>query len=484
MKILDELLKNVDIFEQIGPSYLEVNNICFDTREIIAKDSLFIAIKGTKLDGHDYIDKAIENGAIAVVCDYIPNNTVKGVTYIKVENTQSSLPIICQNFYDNPTNSLNIVGVTGTNGKTTIATLLYQLFTLSNKKCALISTVECRIGDLVYSATHTTPDPLRLAKMMSEALSFGAEYVFMEVSSHALSQGRVDGINFRAAIFTNLTLDHLDYHKTFENYKNSKKILFDELGKNSIAIVNSDDENSEYMTRDTKAKVVTVSSKTSADYMYKIVNMDLDKMTILVNDNDFSIGLIGHYNATNFVEVLSTAKELGLDLELIKKNSILLLGAKGRLEKMVSQNGIYGIIDYAHTPDALENVINTILNIKNDNQNLITVVGCGGDRDKSKRPLMANVTFEKSNYTIFTSDNPRSEDPEVIIDEMLVDIPKNSPKYERLVDRKEAIIRAVSLAKKGDIVLVAGKGHEDYQEINGIKNHFSDKEEIEKIFNQ
>ncbi|MCB9820547.1 UDP-N-acetylmuramoyl-L-alanyl-D-glutamate--2,6-diaminopimelate ligase [Candidatus Nomurabacteria bacterium] len=482
MKVLEELLKGVDIFEQTGPSAIEVSAICFDTREEIIPQSVFVAIRGTKVDGHDFIDTAIEKGAIAVVCDEIPENAAKGVTYIKVESTNLSLPIMCHNFYDNPSNILKVVGVTGTNGKTTIATLLYQLFEGSGKKSALLSTVECKIGDKVYPATHTTPDPLRLAKMMNEAVSYGAEYVFMEVSSHALDQGRVEGINFRAAIFTNLTLDHLDYHKTFENYRDAKKILFDNLSRNSVAIINTDDENGQYMVRDTKAKVVTVSNKSTSDYMYKVVDMNMDNMELLVNNNTFSLNLVGQYNATNFVEVLATAKELGLDLEEIKNISSSLSGARGRLEKIVSKSGVYGIVDYAHTPDALSNVLGTILEIKKEDQNIITVVGCGGDRDKTKRPVMAKVAFEKSNYTVFTSDNPRSEDPETIIDDMLSDLPKGSPKYERVTDRREAIKRAVSLAKSGDIVLVAGKGHEEYQEINGVKNHFSDKEEIEKVF--
>ncbi|MGV0994639.1 UDP-N-acetylmuramoyl-L-alanyl-D-glutamate--2,6-diaminopimelate ligase [Empedobacter falsenii] len=487
MRNLVDLLYKVSISETIGSTKVEVNNIQFDSRKV-SNDDVFVAVNGVTVDGHQYIEKAIGLGAKAIVCEVLPENLVEGVTYVKVENSTIALGILASNFYGNPTKDLKLVGVTGTNGKTTTTTLLYELFTKLGYACALISTIKIVIDGEVIPSTHTTPDILTLNKMFREAVDRGCEFAFMEVSSHGIHQNRIAGLHFEVAGFTNITHDHLDYHKTFANYLAAKKKFFDDLPKTSIAISNADDKNGKVMLQNTVAMKKLYALKTDADFKGKIIEHQFDGMQLEFNGKEFWTSLIGQFNAYNLLLVFGVASILGQDeLEVLKALSIL-GNVDGRFQTFKTESGIIVIVDYAHTPDALENVLDTIEGIRTKNEKLITVVGCGGDRDKTKRPEMADIASEKSNLAIFTSDNPRTEDAEEILREMEVGV--KAQFYNRtlkITDRKEAIKTALKMAEPKDIILIAGKGHETYQEINGVRTHFSDVEvasELSKILNK
>lgn len=487
MRNLVDLLYKVSISETIGSTKVEVNNIQFDSRKV-SNDDVFVAVNGVTVDGHQYIEKAIGLGAKAIVCEVLPENLVDGVTYVKVENSTIALGILASNFYGNPTKDLKLVGVTGTNGKTTTTTLLYELFTKLGYACALISTIKIVIDGEVIPSTHTTPDILTLNKMFREAVDRGCEFAFMEVSSHGIHQNRIAGLHFEVAGFTNITHDHLDYHKTFANYLAAKKKFFDDLPKTSTAISNADDKNGKVMLQNTVATKKLYALKTDADFKGKIIEHQFDGMQLEFNGKEFWTSLIGQFNAYNLLLVFGVASILRQDeLEVLKALSTL-GNVDGRFQTFKTESGIIVIVDYAHTPDALENVLDTIEGIRTKNEKLITVVGCGGDRDKTKRPEMADIASEKSNLAIFTSDNPRTEDAEEILREMEVGV--KAQFYNRtlkITDRKEAIKTALKMAEPKDIILIAGKGHETYQEINGVRTHFSDVEvasELSKILNK
>lgn len=487
MRNLVDVLYKVSISETIGSTKVEVNNIQFDSRKV-SNDDVFVAVNGVTVDGHQYIEKAIGLGAKAIVCEVLPENLVDGITYVKVENSTIALGILASNFYGNPTKDLKLVGVTGTNGKTTTTTLLYELFTKLGYACALISTIKIVIDGEVIPSTHTTPDILTLNKMFREAVDRGCEFAFMEVSSHGIHQNRIAGLHFEVAGFTNITHDHLDYHKTFANYLAAKKKFFDDLPKTSTAISNADDKNGKVMLQNTVATKKLYALKTDADFKGKIIEHQFDGMQLEFNGKEFWTSLIGQFNAYNLLLVFGVASILGQDeLEVLKALSIL-GNVDGRFQTFKTESGIIVIVDYAHTPDALENVLDTIEGIRTTNEKLITVVGCGGDRDKTKRPEMADIASEKSNLAIFTSDNPRTEDAEEILREMEVGV--KAQFYNRtlkITDRKEAIKTALKMAEPKDIILIAGKGHETYQEINGVRTHFSDVEvasELSKILNK
>lgn len=487
MRNLVDVLYKVSISETIGSTKVEVNNIQFDSRKV-SNDDVFVAVNGVTVDGHQYIEKAIGLGAKAIVCEVLPENLVDGITYVKVENSTIALGILASNFYGNPTKDLKLVGVTGTNGKTTTTTLLYELFTKLGYACALISTIKIVIDGEVIPSTHTTPDILTLNKMFREAVDRGCEFAFMEVSSHGIHQNRIAGLHFEVAGFTNITHDHLDYHKTFANYLAAKKKFFDDLPKTSTAISNADDKNGKVMLQNTVATKKLYALKTDADFKGKIIEHQFDGMQLEFNGKEFWTSLIGQFNAYNLLLVFGVASILGQDeLEVLKALSSL-GNVDGRFQTFKTESGIIVIVDYAHTPDALENVLDTIEGIRTKNEKLITIVGCGGDRDKTKRPEMADIASEKSNLAIFTSDNPRTEDAEVILREMEVGV--KAQFYNRtlkITDRKEAIKTALKMAEPKDIILIAGKGHETYQEINGVRTHFSDVEvasELSKILNK
>ena len=487
MRNLVDLLYKVSILETIGTTKVEVNEIQFDSRKI-GNNDVFVATEGVTVDGHQYIDKAISLGAKVIVCENLPTNLVEGITYVKVENSTIALGIIASNYYGNPTKDLKLVGVTGTNGKTTTTTLLYELFTKLGYACALVSTIKIVIDGEVIPSTHTTPDILTLNKMFREAVNRGCEYAFMEVSSHGIHQNRIAGLHFEIAGFTNITHDHLDYHKTFANYLSAKKKFFDDLPKTSIAISNADDKNGKVMLQNTVATKKMYALRTDADFKAKIIENQFDGMQLEFNGKEFWTSLIGKFNAYNLLLVFGIATILEHDeIEILKALSTL-GNVDGRFQTFQTQKGIVVIVDYAHTPDALDNVLNTIESIRTKSEQLITVVGCGGDRDKTKRPEMADIASEKSNVAIFTSDNPRTEDAEEILREMEVGV--KAQFYNRtlkITDRKEAIKTALKMAEPKDIILIAGKGHETYQEINGVRTHFSDVEvatELSKLLDK
>ena len=487
MRNLVDLLYKVSISETIGSTKVEVNNIQFDSRKV-SNDDVFVAVNGVTVDGHQYIEKAIGLGAKAIVCEVLPENLVDGITYVKVENSTIALGILASNFYGNPTKDLKLVGVTGTNGKTTTTTLLYELFTKLGYACALISTIKIVIDGEVIPSTHTTPDILTLNKMFREAVDRGCEFAFMEVSSHGIHQNRIAGLHFEVAGFTNITHDHLDYHKTFANYLAAKKKFFDDLPKTSTAISNADDKNGKVMLQNTVATKRLYALKTDADFKGKIIENQFDGMLLEFKGKEFWTSLIGQFNAYNLLLVFGVASVLEQDeLEVLKALSTL-GNVDGRFQTFKTQTGIVIIVDYAHTPDALDNVLNTIESIRTKNEQLITVVGCGGDRDKTKRPEMADIASEKSNVAIFTSDNPRTEDAEEILREMEIGVkPQFYNRTLKITDRKEAIKTALKMAEPNDIVLIAGKGHETYQEINGVRTHFSDVEvasELSKLLSK
>ena len=462
---------------------MEINDVQIDSRKI-KSGSLFIAVKGVAFDGHQFIDKAIEAGAVAVVFQESFIERKEGVVCVEVENSAAAAGLIAHNFFGQPSEKMKLVGVTGTNGKTTIATLLYKLFTSLGYKCGLLSTVENYIGDKIVAATHTTPDAISLNALLKQMLEADCTHVFMEASSHAIHQHRITGLHFTGGIFSNITHDHLDYHKNFEEYIRVKKSFFDELPSSAFAISNADDKRGTVMLQNTNAKKYYYSLRTVADFKGKILDNSLTGLVMVVNDQEVHFRLIGEFNAYNLLAVYGTAVCLDEDKQEVLRNLSMLTGAEGRFDYLLSkQDKVIAIVDYAHTPDALLNVLATIRKLKKGFEKVITVVGCGGDRDKTKRPIMAEVACEHSDKVIFTSDNPRSEDPAQIIKDMEAGVGAAARrKYISIVDRKEAIKTAISLASKEDIILVAGKGHEKYQEIKGVRNHFDDKEVVREMF--
>lgn len=468
-----------------GSTKVEISDVQIDSRKIKI-GSLFIAVKGSGADGHDYINKAVEKGAVAVVCEEMPSEQNEKVVFVQVENSAAAAGYIASNFFERPSEKIKLVGVTGTNGKTTIATLLYKLFTRLGYTCGLVSTVENRIGTEVVPSTHTTPDAVSLNSLLKQMVDKGCAYVFMETSSHAVHQQRIAGLHYAGGIFSNITHDHLDYHKTFDEYIRVKKAFFDELPSSAFAISNADDKRGTVMLQNTVAKKYFYSLKTVADFKGKVLDNSLSGLMMTVNDVEVHFRLIGEFNAYNLLAVYGTAVCLGEEKQQVLTSLSELSGAEGRFDYIVSANEkVIAIVDYAHTPDALLNVLATIKKLRKGFENIITVVGCGGDRDKTKRPVMATVACEHSDRVIFTSDNPRTEDPQQIIADMEEGLAAAyKRKFISIVDRKQAIKTAISLAGKEDIVLVAGKGHEKYQEINGVRNHFDDKEVVNEIFEE
>ncbi|MDR0195484.1 MAG: UDP-N-acetylmuramoyl-L-alanyl-D-glutamate--2,6-diaminopimelate ligase [Myroides sp.] len=485
MKKLNELLQSAKMISVVGGDLdLAIDKIAFDSREV-SENTLFVAIPGTVVNGHDYISQAIKDGATAVICEQMPEELVKGVTYVLVEDSNKALAIAASNYYDNPSSKLKLVGVTGTNGKTTIATLLYTMFRNLGYEAGLLSTVIIKVGDIAYNATHTTPDSLTINHYLNEMVEAGCEYCFMEVSSHGIVQMRTHSLEFDGGIFTNLTHDHLDYHKTFAEYRNAKKMFFDQLGNKAFAVTNADDKNGLIMTQNTKALIKTYALKNVADFKGEVLESQFSGMLMKINQREIWVQLIGAFNASNLLAVYGAAVQLGVDEEQALLEVSKLTSVAGRFQYVVSSKKVTAIIDYAHTPDALKNVIDTINSIRTFNEKLITVVGCGGNRDKTKRPEMAQIASELSNKVIFTSDNPRFEDPNVILEEMERGVePQNTMKTVVVEDRKQAIKLACQQAEAGDIILIAGKGHETYQEIKGVRNHFNDLEIVTEFLEQ
>lgn len=480
---LQDILYKAGITAVTGSTDVEVKDIQLDSRKV-SKGSAFIAVAGSAMDGHQFIDKAIESGASVIVCETMPSNPAKDVVFVQVKNSAAAAGHMAHEFYGRPSNKMKIVGVTGTNGKTTIATLLYKLFTSMGYMCGLLSTVENHIGSTTLPATHTTPDAVSLNALLKQMADAGCSHVFMEVSSHALQQQRVAGLVFTGGIFSNITHDHLDYHKTFDEYIRVKKSFFDGLNSHAFAISNLDDKRGEVMLQNTSAKKYYYSLRTLADFKGKIIENNLTGLVMNVNDQEVHFRLIGEFNAYNLLAVFGTAVTLGEDRQEILRNLSILTGAEGRFDYMLSpKERVVAIVDYAHTPDALLNVLATIRKLRKGFEKVITVVGCGGDRDRTKRPIMAQAACEHSDRAIFTSDNPRSEDPVAIINDMEKDLPAAAKrKYLAIADRREAIKTAISLAGPEDIVLIAGKGHEKYQEIKGVKYDFDDKAIVRDMF--
>ncbi len=481
---LKDLLYKVELIEIIGNVDVEINSVEFDSRKT-QSGTLFVAQTGTQVDGHNFISKSIENGAAAIVCEKKPEEMNPEVTYVVVANSSIALGIIASNLYDNPTEKLKLIGITGTNGKTTTATLTYNVLESLGYAAVLISTIRILVHGSEYPSSHTTPDILALNKILSEAVEKGCEYAVMEVSSHGIHQNRIAGLNFAVGVFSNISHDHLDYHKTFSEYIKAKKKFFDELPKSASALTNLDDKNGVVMLQNSSAKRYSYALKTDADFKAKILENQFDGMLLLLDGKEFWTPLIGQFNAYNLLAVYSICSLLGIGQEEILTHLSKLKNVDGRFQTYKSKGGIVAIIDYAHTPDALENVLNTIQNIRTRNEKLITVVGCGGDRDKTKRPEMGRIAARMSDLAIFTSDNPRSEDPEEILKEIEAGV--EAPFYSRtlkITDRKEAIKTAYKMAEKGDIILIAGKGHETYQEIKGVKHHFDDLETAQELSNQ
>lgn len=475
---LEEVLHRIPVLEIIGNKDREISELIFDSRKAV-EHSLYVAIKGTISDGHDFINSSIEKGAIAIVCEHIPTEIKTEITFIKVQDAAKTLGHLASNFYGNPSSRLNLIGITGTNGKTSVTTLLFDIFKILGFKSALISTVEYRIGDEVIPSTHTTPDIIRVNQILAKAVAKGCEYAFMEVSSHGIHQHRTTGLQFIIAGFTNITHDHLDYHKTFDQYLKTKKRFFDELTSEAIAITNIDDKNGNVLLQNTKAKKKSYALKTMADFHGKITEIDFNGMLLNFNGKEFWTTLTGKFNASNLLLAYAIAIESGFHEDDILPAISQLKRVNGRFETLKSPGGIFFVVDYAHTPDALENVLDSINEIRTKNERLITIFGCGGDRDVAKRPEMGKIATRKSTLAIITSDNPRTENPSDIIKEIEAGVePQNFSKYTSIPDRREAIKMAIKFAEPKDIVVVAGKGHETYQEINGMKNHFDDKETI------
>jgi UDP-N-acetylmuramoyl-L-alanyl-D-glutamate--2,6-diaminopimelate ligase len=483
LKLLSDILYKTRLEEIIGSTNVAISSVTFDSRKV-KKDSLFIATRGTSSDGHHYIELAIENGAVAVVCEDLPETLKENVTYVKVLDSSASLGYIACNFYDNPSEKLKLVGITGTNGKTTTVTLLFNLFRGLGYNVGLLSTVENKINTTVIPSTHTTPDALALNELLAKMVEAGCQYAFMEVSSHAIVQHRITGLKFTGAAFSNITHDHLDYHKTFEEYIKAKKMFFDNLQDDAFALTNKDDRNGSVMLQNTKAKKYSYGLKSIADYKCRVVENHLNGLLLNIDNQEVWVKLIGSFNAYNVLVVYSIALLLKQDKVQVLTTLSNLNSVEGRFQYIKSKNGIVAIVDYAHTPDALKNVLETIKDIRTGNEQVITLVGCGGDRDAAKRPIMAQIACEYSNKVILTSDNPRSEDPEDILNQMQAGIsPVEMKKTLRISDRKEAIRTAVAFAKEGDIILIAGKGHEKYQEIKGVKHPFDDFEIVKENFN-
>lgn len=483
MKQLKDILYGVSLQQVVGSTDAEVKALAFDSR-LVEEGTLFVAIKGTISDGHQFISKAIESGASAIVCEHMPSELKEGVHYIKVDHAAKALGIMAANFFDHPSKALKLVGITGTNGKTTTATLLFQLFMDLGYKTGLISTVQNQINHEIIPSTHTTPDPITLNQLLRTMVDAGCDYCFMEVSSHAIAQYRIAGINYAGGVFTNITHDHLDFHKTFEAYLKAKKQFFDELTSTAFALSNADDKNGLVMMQNTRAHQKTYSLKHMADYKAKLVENQFNGLLLNIDNEEVWFKLVGSFNAYNLLAVYATAMLLDQDKLKVLTSLSRLTGAEGRFDYLISTHGVIGIVDYAHTPDAVLNVLNTIRDIRKGNEQVITIIGCGGDRDKTKRPVMAKVACEGSDKVILTSDNPRSEDPESILYEMEAGVsPIHRKKTISITDRKEAIKTACLLAKSGDIILLAGKGHEKYQEINGVKYPFDDKAILSETLN-
>ncbi len=484
MKLLSDILYKTRMEEIVGSTNIAISSVTFDSRRV-KKDSLFVATRGTSVDGHSYIEKAIESGAAAIVCEILPELLIEHITYVKVLNSSEALGYIACNFFNNPSEKLKLVGITGTNGKTTTVTLLFNLFRGLGYHVGLLSTVENKINNTIIPSTHTTPDALSLNELLAKMVDAGCQYAFMEVSSHAIVQHRITGINFAGAAFSNITHDHLDYHKTFDEYIKAKKTFFDHLNEDAFALTNADDRNGMVMLQNTKAKKQTYALKSIADYKCRIIENHLNGLLLSIDGQEVWVKLIGSFNAYNVLVVYAISQLLHKDKVQVLTTLSNLNSVEGRFQYVKSKTGIVAIVDYAHTPDALKNVLETIKNIRTGNEQVITIVGCGGDRDAAKRPIMAQIACEYSNKTILTSDNPRSENPEDILNQMQVGVsPVDVKKTLRITDRREAIKTAVALASTGDIILIAGKGHEKYQEILGVKHPFDDFEIIKELFNQ
>lgn len=484
MSILKDILYKVAIEAIQGSTEITIGKIDFDSRKMEQND-VFVAIRGTISDGHDFIGKAIELGAKAIVCESIPENIVKGITYVQVTDTNTALATLAANYFDNPSQKLRLVGVTGTNGKTTIASLLYQLYKKAGYKVGLLSTVKIMVDEVEFKATHTTPDSITINHYLAKMVAAGVEYCFMEVSSHGIHQKRTEALHFVGGVFTNLSHDHLDYHATFAEYRDVKKSFFDHLPKTAFALSNLDDKNGPVLLQNTVAKKCTYALKSYADYKAQILESQLSGLLLKINGNEVWVKLIGTFNAYNLLAIYGTAIELGMDsLEALRLLSEL-ESVSGRFQYIVSEGNITAIVDYAHTPDALENVLKTINDIRTKNEQLITVVGCGGNRDKAKRPVMGSIASDLSDKAILTSDNPRNEDAEVIISEMEQGVaPQNFKRILSITDRKQAIKTACQLAQPNDIILIAGKGHETYQEINGVRHDFDDMKIVKELLEQ
>ena len=484
MSQLKDILYKVAIESVHGSTDLTIEKIEFDSRKVSNND-VFVAIKGTLSDGHQFIDKAISLGASVIVCEVLPTTLSDNCTYVKVQNSNQALAFLSANYYDNPSEKLKLVGITGTNGKTTIASLLYQMFKKAGYKVGLLSTVKIMVDELEYKATHTTPDSLTINKYLDEMVAVGCEFCFMEVSSHGIHQKRTESLHFEGGVFTNLSHDHLDYHETFAEYRDVKKSFFDGLPKSAFAITNVDDKNGEVMFQNTAARKKTYALKTYADFKAQILENQLTGLVLKINNEEVWTKLIGSFNAYNILAIYGVALELGIESTEALRLLSELESVSGRFQFVVSATKITAIVDYAHTPDALENVLKTIENIRTKNEQLFTIVGCGGDRDKTKRPIMANIAASFSDKAIFTSDNPRTENPQTILDEMEAGVEsQNYKKTVAILDRKQAIKTACQMANSGDIILIAGKGHETYQEINGVRQDFDDMQIVQEILKQ
>ena len=479
---LKELLKDIPVVAVVGSEDIEITGVNIDSRRI-KEGHLFVAMKGTQVDGHKFVPKAIELGAKAVLCEDMPEQKAEGVTYVQVESTEDAVGKVATTFHGNPSTKLKLVGVTGTNGKTTIATLLYNMFTKMGHKCGLLSTVCNYIVDEAIPADHTTPDPIELNALLDRMVQAGCEYAFMECSSHAIAQKRIGGLTFAGGIFTNLTRDHLDYHKTFENYRNAKKAFFDSLPKTAFAITNAVDKNGMVMVQNTKATVKTYSTRSVADFKARIIECHFEGMYLEMDGHEVGVQFIGKFNVSNLLAVYGAAVMLGKSPEDVLVVMSTLHSVSGRLEPIHSPEGYTAVVDYAHTPDALENVLNAIHEVLDGKGHVITVCGAGGNRDKGKRPLMAQEAVKQSDKVIITSDNPRFEEPQDIINDMLAGLnAQQMKKVISIVDRREAIRTACMMAQKGDVILIAGKGHENYQEVKGVKHHFDDHEVVKECF--
>ena len=479
---LNQLVSGLDIIEVKGNMEREISGVQIDSRQM-DKNYLFVAVRGTAADGHNYIGKAIEKGASAVLCEEIPADTDESVTYVKVANTEQTTGSVATSFYGNPTSKLKLVGVTGTNGKTTIATVLYEMFRRMGHKAGLLSTVANYIDGEMIPTEHTTPDPITLNALLAKMVEAGCEYAFMEVSSHSIVQNRIGGLNFAGGLFTNITRDHLDYHKTFDNYIKAKKLFFDNLPATAFAITNADDKNGMVMVQNTKAQVKTYSVQSPADFKAKIIECHFEGMYLEINGREVGVQFIGKFNVSNLLAVYGAAVMLGKDPHEVLVALSAMHPVNGRFEALRSPSGYTAIVDYAHTPDALENVLNAIHGVLEGKGEVITVCGAGGNRDKGKRPLMAREAVKQSDRVIITSDNPRFEEPQDIINDMLAGLTEEDmKKVIAIVDRRQAIKTACMMAKPGDVILIAGKGHEDYQDVKGVKHHCDDKEEVRACF--